>query len=92
MIELQSTWKNATDSEKWAARGATFMAKAKATKTVWFPPKPVESGKKSASKATKATKKATKKATGKATGKAGATAKKTDGGRRVSNPLHRTKK
>ncbi len=62
MIEIKSRWKSVTDREKWAARGASFAAKAKATKVVWFPPKPVETGKKAASTAKKATKRATKRA------------------------------
>jgi len=45
MIEINRQWKSVTDREKWAARGASFVAKAKATKVVWFPPKPVETGK-----------------------------------------------
>jgi hypothetical protein len=63
MIEIESQWKNATDKEKWAARGASFVAKAKATRVVWFPPKPEESGKKARSAAKKATKRTTKKTT-----------------------------
>ena len=71
MIEIKSGWKSVTDRERWAARGASFVAKAKATKAVWFPPQPADAGKKAASTAKKTTKKATKKATGtpkKATG------------------------
>jgi len=73
MIEIKSGWKSVTDRERWAARGASFVAKAKATKAVWFPPQPAYAGKKAASTAKKTTKKATKKATGttkKATGTA----------------------
>jgi hypothetical protein len=73
MIEIKSGWKSVTDRERWAARGASFVAKAKATKAVWFPPQPADAGKKAASTAKKTTKKATKKATGttkKATGTA----------------------
>jgi hypothetical protein len=36
------------------------VAKAKATKVVWFPPKPEETGKKTTSTANKAIKKTTK--------------------------------
>ena len=77
MIDIKSGWKSVTDRERWAARGASFVAKAKATKVVWFPPKPEDAGKKAASTAKKTTKSATgttKKATKKATG---AAAKKT---------------
>jgi hypothetical protein len=60
MTEIKSRWKGVTDREKWAARGASFVAKAKATKVVWFPPKPEETGKKTTSTANKAIKKTTK--------------------------------
>jgi len=77
MIDIKSRWQRVTDREKWAARGASFVAKARATKVVWFPPEPVETGK-------KATKRATKKATG--------TAKKTTGtAKKVTNPVRRKK-
>jgi hypothetical protein len=77
-------WKSVTDREKWAARGASFVAKAKATKVVWFPPKPVETGKEAASTAKKATTRATKKTTG--------AAKKTTGAaKNVTNPVRRKK-
>jgi K+-sensing histidine kinase KdpD len=84
MIEIKRRLKSATDREKWAARGATFVAKARATKVVWFPPHPTEAGTKAASTAKKATKRATKKATKKPARKparktATKTAKKTTG-------------
>jgi len=53
MIEIKNRWKRTTDKQRWAARGASFVAKVKATKVVWFPPKPVENGKKTAATATK---------------------------------------
>ena len=59
MIEIKSRWTSARDKEKWAARGASFVAKVKATKVVWFPPKPVESGKTAAATAKKTAKKTT---------------------------------
>ena len=83
MIESKSPWKSVTDREKWAARRASVVAKAKATKVVWFPPKPVETGKKAASTAKKATKRVTKKATG--------AAKTTSGTKKVTNPVRRKK-
>ena len=84
MIDIKSELKGVTDREKWAARGASFVAKAKATKVVWFPPEPVETGKKAASTATKATKRATRKTTG--------AAKKTGNStRKVANPVRRKK-
>ena len=64
MIEIKSHMKGLTDREKWVARRTSFVAKAKATKVVWFPPKPVETGKKAASTTKKSTKRAAKKTTG----------------------------
>ena len=90
MIEIKSRWKSVTDREKWAARGASFVAKAKATKVVWFPPEPVETGKKAAATAKKATKKATKRATKRATKTTtGAAKKATKGTKNVTNPVRR---
>ena len=77
MIEIKSRWDSVADRQKWAARGASFVAKAKATKTVWFPPKPVETGEKAASTTKRATKRATKKTTGAAKKTAGAAKKAT---------------
>jgi hypothetical protein len=77
VIEFTSMWKGATDKGRWSARGASFMAKVKATKVVWFPPDPAKSGTKAVSKAANGAKKTTKTAartTGKANSK---TAKKT---------------
>jgi hypothetical protein len=83
MIEIKR-WKSVTDRGKWAARIASFVAKAKATKVVWFPPKPVETAKKAASTAKKATTRATEKTTG--------AAKKTTGvAKNVTNPVRRKK-
>ena len=42
MIPLKNQLESVTDRQMWAARGASFMAKLKATKAVWFPPQPVE--------------------------------------------------
>lgn len=82
MTVIQSGWKSVTDKEQWLARGASFVAKTKATKAVWFPPKPVEDGKKAASTAKKASTRATKKT-------AGAAKKATTATRDVANPLRR---
>ena len=71
MIEIKNRLKGVTDKEEWAARGASFVAKVKATKAVWFPPKPVDTGAKAASTGKKATNRAATKTTGaakKATG------------------------
>jgi hypothetical protein len=91
MIEIKSRWKSVTDSERWAARGASFVTKAKATKAVWFPPKPVETGKKAASTARKTTKKTTD--AGKETTKktAGVAKKTANGTRKVTTPVGRKK-
>ena len=90
MIEIKR-WKSVTDREKWAARGASFVAKAKATKVVWFPPKPVETGKKAASTAKKATTRATEKTTGTAKKTTGAAKKTTGVAKNVTNPVRRKK-
>jgi hypothetical protein len=47
----ETRWKSVSKRAKWAARGASFVGKVKATKVVWFPPKPVETAKKAASTA-----------------------------------------
>jgi len=82
MIESKSRWKSVADRQKWAARGASFMAKVKATKMVWFPPKLEETGKKTASRAKKATENPTKKTTG-------AAKKTTNSTKKVTNPIRR---
>jgi len=86
MLELKSRWKSVTDREKWAARGASFMAKVKATKVVWFPPAPVETAKKGTSSGKKAAKRATKKSTA-AAKKPTAAAKKST--KKVTSPVRR---
>jgi DNA-binding protein HU-beta len=95
MIEIKSQLKGVADKEKWAARGASFMAKVKATKVVWFPPEPVETGKKAVSTAKETTKTATKRATKKTTGAAkkttGAAKKMTGATKKVTNPVRRKK-
>jgi hypothetical protein len=98
MIEIMSPWKSVRDKEKWAARGASFVTKAKATKMVWFPPKAVDTGKKVAATATEATKKTTKKTTDAAKKPTGAAKKMTGAGKKptnstttVTNPVRRKK-
>lgn len=76
MIDIKSRLDGVTDRGVWAARGASFVAKVKATKAVWFPPQPVEAGGKTTSTAKKATKRTTKKTTA-AAKKASGAAKKT---------------
>ncbi len=84
MIELKSGWKSVTDKEQWASRGASFVAKVKATKAVWFPPKPEETGKQAASTAKKTAKKTTRKTTA-------ATRKSAAGAKRVTKQAPRKK-
>jgi hypothetical protein len=99
MIEVNSRWKSVTNKEKWAARGASFVGKVKATKVVWFPPPPVETGKRAASSAMKSTRGATKQATGaakKSTNGAtkratGAAKKSTSPSKSLTNPARRKK-
>jgi hypothetical protein len=84
MIEIENPWKSVTDRQKWTAHAASFVAKAKATKVVWFPPKPEETGKKAASTAKNATRRTGKKTT--------AAAKKTTAGtKKVTKPAARKK-
>jgi hypothetical protein len=79
---LKDVRNDVRNREKWAARGASFMAKAKATKVVWFPPKPVETAEKTASTATQATKRPARKATG-------AAKKTTNSVKGTANPVRR---
>ena len=62
-MDIKSGLRNVADRERWAARGASLVAKAKATKAVWFPPRPEETGKKTASTAKKASKRTARKTT-----------------------------
>ena len=71
--------KGLTDREKWAARGASFVTKVKATKAVWFPPEPVGTSKKAASTAKKTGTKTAAKKTTAAAKKSTATARSTKG-------------
>jgi hypothetical protein len=91
MMEIKSRMKGVTDKEKWVARRASFVAKAKATKVVWFPPKPVETGKKAASTTKKSTKRAAKKTTGAAKKTTGAAKKTAKGTKTVTDPGRRTR-
>jgi hypothetical protein len=82
MMAIKSSLRNASDKEKWAARGATFVAKVKATKLVWFPPDPLLTGERAAGIAAKASTQAATGAAKKTTGAAKKTtrpAKKTTG-------------
>ena len=71
MLDIKKRMKGVTDKQEWAARGASFVTKVKATKAVWFPPTPVDTGAKAASTGKKATSRAATRTTGaakKATG------------------------
>ena len=90
MIDIRSRWKSVTDREKWAAGGASFVAKVKATKVVWFPPGPDETGKKAAATAKKATSQASRG--GKKTAKKGTSAAKKTAKKRSSAAKKTAKK
>lgn len=77
-------WKSLTNRAKWTARGASFVGKVKATKVVWFPPKPAETAKKAASTAEDETIRAAKTTRGALQGTTGS-AKKA-----VSTPAEQT--
>lgn len=79
MTYLKSASRSVTDREKWGARRASFVAKVKATKAVWFPPRTAETGKKT-SRAKKTITTARKKTTGAAQKRAGAAKKATGTG------------
>jgi hypothetical protein len=64
MRDLKNQLKSVADRGAWAARGASFVTKAKATKAVWFPPEPVKASRNAASTAKRTTKRATKKTAG----------------------------
>jgi hypothetical protein len=65
MIDLKSQLDGVRDRERWAARGASFVSKVKATRMVWFPPSIPEGGKAAtkatATRSTGAARKATKR-------------------------------
>lgn len=56
MDEIKSRLKSVTDKNMWVARRAAFLAKAKATKMVWFPPKPEQAGDRTAATVAQTTK------------------------------------
>lgn len=72
MTQSQSRLKRVVERERWPARGATFVPKAQATKVVWFPPKPVDTGVEAVSTAKKVTGGATRKTSGAARKSTGA--------------------
>ena len=96
MVEITSRLKSVTDRGRWAERGAAFVAKTKATKEIWFPSEPVETGKRAADTAKKATKKtagtakkstkgAAKKSTGAAKKSTGAAKRTADGTKKATS-------
>ena len=85
MVEIKSTWKTLTNKKKWAVRGASFVAKAKATKLVWFPPKPAQAGTETASTVTQATKDTTETTAGAAKRMTDSTKRMTDSTKKVTN-------
>ena len=95
MTEFKSRWKSLTNRGQWAVRGSAFTGKVKATKAVWFPPKPLETGKKAASAAKeqsgKTTKKATRKTSGAAKATTGAGKKTTSTAKKVASRPRRSK-
>ena len=95
MVEITSRLKSVTDRGRWAERGAAFVAKTKATKEIWFPSEPVETGKRAADTAKKATKKTAgtaKKSTKGAAKKSTGAAKKTANGTKKATSSIRGKK
>ncbi|NUP32456.1 MAG: hypothetical protein HOU01_12140 [Streptomycetaceae bacterium] len=68
MIGIEDQLKSVTDRATWTARGASFVAKVKATKVVWFPPRPEKTGKRAASAAKGTARKTTSGTARKATG------------------------
>jgi hypothetical protein len=62
-MEFKRQLESVTDRDQWRVRGAEFVAKVKATKLVWFPPRPASAAGTAAGTAKKATKQATKKST-----------------------------
>src|SRR6478672_85576 len=90
MIDIKSGLQGVTDRGAWASRGASFVAKVKATKAVWFPPEPVQTGKKVASTAKKATKQTTKKTTGAAKKTTGTAKKSTSAARKTTGTAKKT--
>ena len=68
-MDLKSGLSRVTDRAAWQTRGASFVAKLKATRTVWFPAtsgragKAASTGKKTAKKAAKKTTRTAKQTT-----------------------------
>ncbi|GAA1957990.1 hypothetical protein GCM10009798_16910 [Nocardioides panacihumi] len=88
-MELKSGLNGLTDRGRWSARGASFVAKLKATKMVWFPPDPADTGKAGAAAAKKTTKTAAKKSTG-AARKSTSAAKKTGAAKKTAGTAKKT--
>jgi hypothetical protein len=81
MFDMKSRLQTVANKEKWASRGASVMAKVKATKLVWFPPKPAQAGKDAVSAGGQAAQNTGERITGAAQGTAdSATTLKTPSG------------
>jgi len=90
MLDIKSGLRNVTDRQRWAVRGASLVAKAKATKAVWFPPTPAGTGRKAVSSAKKGASTA-KKASKPAAKKTSRVAAKTANGTKKSATARRTR-
>jgi hypothetical protein len=88
MFEIEKRWTTLTAKTKWDARLASFVVKAKATKAVWFPPKPAATGKTAQATAKRAGGSA-KEASQRATKKTAAAKKTTRPGRKAASPVGR---
>lgn len=64
MIEITSRWESDTPRKTWVPRRTSFLAKAKATKVVWFPAKNLGNGKGTASASTNFTERTIRDPTG----------------------------
>jgi hypothetical protein len=91
MLDIKSGLRNVTDRQRWAVRGASLVAKAKATKAVWFPPTPADTGKKAASTAKKSASSAKKAASKPTAKKASRAAQKTANGTKKRATARQTK-
>lgn len=91
MLHPREGLKGLRDREKWAARGASFVARLKATKLVWFPADPVKAGSAGARTAKKTTRTAAKKSTGAARKTPGGAKKTAGAARKTAKKAGRTK-
>jgi hypothetical protein len=64
MVDIKRQWQSVANKNTWTARAATIVAKAKATKMVWFPPKPEQAGQRHAATTEQAAKNMPEQPTG----------------------------